>query len=164
MKETLKDEIKEENIKVQTIDEYIDMQEKQSESIMSIFYVILGLSVILSFIGIVNNQIISFIGRKKELAVLNSTCMSRGQLKKMLITETILANLVSSVLVIIVTYISTGYIDYFMQGIDMYVDIKFDLVSILKFVGIIDVILMLTLGIPIKRLKKMNIVSEIKYE
>jgi len=164
MKETLKDEIKEVNLKVQTVDEYIDMQEKQSGSIMGIFYVILGLSVILSFIGIVNNQIISFIGRKRELAVLNSTCMSRGQLKKMLIAETVLANLVASVLVILVTYISTGYIDNFMQGIDMYIDIKFDLVSILKFVGIIDAILMLTLVIPIKRLKKMNIVNEIKYE
>lgn len=164
MKETLKEEIKEVNLKVQTVKEYIDNQEKQTESIMGIFYVILGLSVFLSFIGIVNNQVISFMQRRRELAVLNSTCMSKSQLRKMLLTETIIANLVASILVLIVSYASVIFINYFMQGIDLYITIKYDLITVLKFVGIVYVILLFTLIIPIRKLKKMNIVNEIKYE
>ena len=164
MKKTLKDEIKEVGLRVQTVEEYIGEQEQQTGSIMSIFYVILGLSVILSFIGIVNNQIISFLQRRRELAILNSTCMSRGQLKKMLITETLLSNFVASILVLIVSYASTGFINYFMQGIEMYVSIRYDLGSILVFVGFVYVLLLFTLIIPIIKLRKMNIVNEIKYE
>jgi ABC-type lipoprotein release transport system permease subunit len=164
MKETLKKEIKEVSIRIQTTEEYISEQESQASSIMSIFYVILGLSVFLSFIGIVNNQIISFIQRRRELAVLNSTCMSKAQLRKMLFTETIIANLVASILVLITSYAATGFIDFFMQGIDMYMTISYDLITVLKFVGIIYVVLLFTLIIPVNKLRKMNIVNEIKYE
>ena len=164
MKDTLKKEIKEVSIKIQTTKEYIDEQENQTSAIMSIFYVILGLSVFLSFIGIVNNQIISFIQRRRELAVLNSTCMSKSQLRKMLFTETLLANLLSSILVIIVSYGSVIFINYFMQGIDMYITINYNLITILRFVGIIYIILIFTLIIPASKLRKMNIVNEIKYE
>lgn len=164
MKKTLKDEIKEVGLRVQTVEEYIGEQEQQTGSIMSIFYVILGLSVILSFIGIVNNQIISFLQRRRELAILNSTCMSRSQLKKMLITETLLSNFVASILVLVVSYASTGFINYFMQGIEMYISIRYDLGSILVFVGFVYVLLLFTLIIPIIKLRKMNIVDEIKYE
>ena len=164
MKETLKKEIKEVSIRIQTTEEYIQEQESQTDSIMSIFYVILGLSVFLSFIGIVNNQIISFIQRRRELAVLNSTCMSKAQLRKMLFTETIIANFVASIFVLITSYAATGFINYFMQGIDMYITIYYDLITVLKFVGIIYIVLLFTLIIPINKLRKMNIVNEIKYE
>jgi len=164
MKETLKKEIKEVSIRIQTTEEYISEQESQANSIMSIFYVILGLSVFLSFIGIVNNQIISFIQRRRELAVLNSTCMSKAQLTKMLFTETILANAAASIFVIVTSYASIGFINYFMQGIDMYITVYYDFITVLKFIGIIYILLLFTLIIPINKLRKMNIVNEIKYE
>ena len=164
MKEILKKEIKEVGISVQTVKEYIDVQEEQMNSIMGIFYVIVGLSVVLSFIGIINNQVISFIQRRRELAILNSTCMSRRQLKKMLFVETVISNLIASIFVIMVAYVSTIYINYFMQGIDMYVNVEFNISIVLKFIGIIYVILLLTLIIPIRKIRKMNIVNEIKYE
>ena len=161
---TVKDKIKEVNAKIQTVDEYITEQEEQTNSVMSIFYIIIGLAVALSFIGIVNNQIISFIQRKKELAVLNSTCMSKKQIKKMLITETFLANAISCLISIGVGLLLIGIIDSFMQGLALYLDMVFDWKIILEFVGIIFVVLLLTLIIPSKRLRKMNVVNEIKYE
>lgn len=164
IKDQVKDEIKEVGIKVQTTEEYISEQEEQSNSIMSMFYIILGLAVTLSFIGIVNNQVIGFMQRRRELAVLNSTCMSRTQINKMMIWETILSNLISCSLAVLVGVLSTGIIDKFMQGLSLYVYISFDLIATLKFVGIVYIILLLTLIIPSKRLRKMNIVNEIKYE
>lgn len=164
IKEKAKDEIKEVGIRVQTIEEYLSQQEEQANSIMSIFYIILGLAIILSFIGIVNNQVIGFMQRKRELAVLNSTCMSRKQINKMMAFETILSNLISCSIAILAGFLATGIVDKFMQGLSLYVDISFDLISALKFVGIIYIILLLTLIIPSKRLRKMNIVNEIKYE
>lgn len=164
LKIEVKDTIKEIGIKIQTVEEYLTEQEEQTASIMSLFYIIIGLAVALSFIGIVNNQIISFIQRRKELAVLNSTCMSKKQLKKMLITETILANLVACFVAICVGFITTGILETFLQGLALYVDVIFNWNLSFEFVGIIFVVLLITIVIPARRLKKMNIVNEIKYE
>ncbi|MCI8965281.1 MAG: FtsX-like permease family protein [Clostridia bacterium] len=164
IKEKVKDDIKEVGIKIQTVEEYISEQEEQTNSILSIFYIILGLAIILSFIGIVNNQIIGFLQRKRELAVLNSTCMSKNQINNMMAFEIILSNLISCSIAVLAGFLATGIVDKFMQGLSLYVDISFDFISTLKFVGTIYIILLLTLIIPSKRLRKMNIVNEIKYE
>lgn len=164
LKTKINDEIKEVSVQVMTFDEYIAEQESSTSSIMSLFYIIIGLAVILSFIGIVNNQIIGFIQRRKELAVLNSTCMSRTQLKRMLKVEILVANAIACIIAIITGYLATGMIESFLKGMSMYVDVTYDWIFILKFVGIIYIVLMLTLIIPSKRIKKMNIVDEIKYE
>ncbi len=164
LKEEIDDMLKELNLKIQTVDEYITEQEESTASIMSLFYVVIGLAVILSFIGIINNQIIGFMQRRKELAVLNSTCMSKGQIKKLLFFETVLANVVSCFIAIIVGFMATDMIENFLKGMAMYVDVEFSISSALSFSGMIFVVLLLTLLSPMKKLKKMNVVNEIKYE
>ena len=119
IKKDVKDTMKELDLKIQTVDEYITDQEESVAGIMSIFYVIIGLAVVLSFIGIINNQVISFIQRRKEIAVLNSTCMSKGQLKKMLFFETLLANFIAAAIAIVTSILATDMIDNFMKGMAM---------------------------------------------
>jgi ABC-type antimicrobial peptide transport system permease subunit len=133
-------------------------------SITSIIYLIIGISVTLAFVGIINNQVISFISRKKELAILNSTCMNKTQIKKMLALETIVANIVALGIAVVVTILTTSFIDRFLQNIGLFLEIKFDLMVVLSFSAIIYIILLFTLIFPFRRLKKMNIVEEIKYE
>ena len=164
LKESIKDTMKELNLTVQTVDEYITVQEESTAAIMSLFYVIIGLAVILSFIGIINNQVISFIQRRKELAVLNSTCMSKGQLKKMLFFETVLANVIAAAVAIVASLLSTDMIDNFMKGMSMYVQVDYNFKTAFIFTGVVIALLVFTLISPLRRLKKMNVVNEIKYE
>ncbi len=164
LKEDIDDELKELNLKIQTVDEYITEQEESTASIMSLFYVVIGLAVILSFIGIINNQIISFMQRRKEIAILNSTCMSRGQIKKMLFFETVLANAIACIIAIAVSVLAVDMIENFLEGMAMYVAVEYSVSSVLGFTGVIFVVLLFTMLSPMKRLKKMNIVNEIKYE
>ena len=164
IKDEVKDTMKELDLKIQTVDEYLTAQEESVAGIMSIFYVIIGLAVILSFIGIINNQVISFIQRRKEIAVLNSTCMSKGQLKKMLFFETLLANLIAAAIAIVTSILATDMIDNFMKGMAMYVQVEYSFKTALVFTGIIIAVLVFTLISPLRRLKKINIVNEIKYE
>jgi putative ABC transport system permease protein len=131
---------------------------------MSLFYIIIGLAAVLSLIGILNNQIIGFIQRRKELAVLNSTCMSKGQIKGMLMTEIMVANAISCVIAVFVGYFITGLLESFMLGLSMFVEIEYDWAFILQFIGIVYIALMLTLIVPARRINKINIVNEIKYE
>ena len=121
-------------------------------------------SFLLAFVGIINNQIISFISRKKELAILNSTCMNKTQIKKLLALETIVANIIALTLALIVTILTTSFINGFLENIGLFIDVKFDIWVVLRFSMIIYIILLFTLIFPFRRLKKMNIVDEIKYE
>ena len=164
LKEEIIDTMKELDLMVQTTEEYVTEQEEGVASIMSIFYVVIGLAVALSLIGIINNQIISFIQRRKELAVLNSTCMSKGQLKKMLFFETVLANLIAVIIGVVTSILLTDILDNVMCGLSLYVQVEYSYMTAFIFAGAIFAILILTLLSPMKRLKKMNIVNEIKYE
>ena len=164
LKEKIENNVKEIGIKISTVDEYLETQKEQVDGIMSIFYIIIGLAVILSFIGIINNQIICFIQRRKELAILNSTCMSKKQLKKMLRIETILSNAISCLIAVVVGFMTTGILETFLETLSMYVEMIFDWNMAFKFIGIVFVLLLCTLIIPSRRMKKMNIVNEIKYE
>ena len=164
LKDIVKDNIKEVGIKVYTTDEYITEQENQIAGITGIVYLIIGISVLLAFVGIINNQIISFISRKKELAILNSTCMNKTQIKKLLALETIVANIIALTLALIVTILTTSFINGFLENIGLFIDVKFDIWVVLRFSMIIYIILLFTLVFPFRRLKKMNIVDEIKYE
>ena len=164
LKVDITNKINEINVEVETFEEYIDKQEEQNNGIMSIFYVIIGLAVALSFIGIINNQIISFMQRKREIAVLNSTCMNRAQIRKMLIAETIMYTLISCIISLEIGYLSTGILDVILKGMSIYVEMVYDWNKVFKFIGIVFILNLLTTIIPIKRLRKVNIVEEIKYE
>ena len=158
VKEDVKDQIKEVGIQVQTVEEYIKTQQDQIESIISMFYLILGLAVILSFIGIINNQIIGFMQRTKELAILNSTCMSKGQIKKMLFLEVLLSNMFACILAILSALLSTKIMEKTLHSMATYINVEFNWSSTILFVGIMFIILLATILIPFKKLKKMNIV------
>lgn len=164
LKEDCVDAVKEVSVTAQTFEEYVSEQEQQTSGIMSIFYVIIGMAVVLSFIGIINNLSIGFIQRRKEMAVLNSTCMSRGQLFKMMCAEVILSNVIACVLGGITAFVATGMIDSFMQSLSVYIEISFDIKMAFLVMAIIMVLSVFTLISPGKRLKKMQIVNEIKYE
>ena len=164
LKEKVEKNLKEIGIKISTTDEYLEVQKEQVDGIMSIFYIIIGLAVILSFIGIINNQIICFIQRRKELAVLNSTCMSKIQLKRMLRAETVISSAISCLIAVVVGFIATDMVETFLETLSMYVEMIFDWNMTFKFIGIVFILLLCTLIIPSRRMKKMNIVNEIKYE
>ena len=162
--ETMKGRIKEFDVEYKTFEQYLDEQEQQTSGIMNIFYVIIGLAVCLSFVGIVNNQVIGFIQRKREIAVLNSTCMSKGQIKRMLFTETLLTSVISGIIACIIVIPCVYMVNTSMEGLSMCMDIGYNLVASIEFVGIVVLILLFTNLIPLRKIRKMNIVEEIKYE
>ena len=90
--------------------------------------------------------------------------MSKGQLKKMLFFETIVANLIAAGIAIITSILATGMLDNFMKGMSMYVHIEYSFKTAMTLTGVIFTVLIFTLISPMRRLKKMNIVNEIKYE
>lgn len=162
--ELMERELKEPDITIWTIDDFCNIQRKNINSFMSLFYIIIALSLILSFVGIINNQLISFMERTKEIAVLNSICMSKSQLRRMLVIENITSNIVACAFGFGVSIMSLRYMNKLMYGIKMYTDVQYQYNVGLMIMGIVLVVLLSTVIVPIKKMKKINVVEAIKYE
>lgn len=162
--ELMERELKDPDITIWTIDDFCNIQRKNISSFMSLFYIIIALSLILSFVGIINNQLISFMERTKEIAVLNSICMSKSQLRRMLVIENITSNIVACAFGFGVSIMSLRYMNKLMYGIKMYTDVQYQYNVGLMIMGIVLVVLLSTVIVPIKKMKKINVVEAIKYE
>ena len=162
--ELMERQLKDPDITIWTIDDFCNIQRKNINSFMSLFYIIISLALVLSFVGIINNQIISFMERTKEIAVLNSVCMSKKQLRKMLVIENITSNIVACTFGFIVSIMSLRYMNKLMYGIKMYTDIQYQYIVGLIIMGIVLIVLLSTVIVPIKKMKKINVVEAIKYE
>lgn len=162
--ELMERELKDPDITIWTIDDFCNIQRKNINSFMSLFYIIIALSLILSFVGIINNQLISFMERTKEIAVLNSICMSKSQLRRMLVIENITSNIVACAFGFGVSIMSLRYMNKLMYGIKMYTDVQYQYNVGLMIMGIVLVVLLSTVIVPIKKMKKINVVEAIKYE
>lgn len=162
--EDIEKQLKNADISIQTVDDFVTEQRSNINTIMSLFYIIIGLAITLVFVGIINNQLISFMERTRELAVLNSVCMSKFQIIKMLIIENILSNVSACIIGFLVAIMSVNLIGIVLNGMKMYIDLIFNFKIGFMVIGIILVLLLLTIILPIKKLKKINIVESIKYE
>ena len=90
--------------------------------------------------------------------------MSKGQIKKMLFLEVLLSNMFACILAILSALLSTKIMEKTLHSMATYINVEFNWSSTILFVGIMFIILLATILIPFKKLKKMNIVNEIKYE
>ena len=154
----------EENITTKAMD--IESEANANRKISAIIYGIVAMGVILTLIGTSGNQIIAFEGRRREIAVLYSTAMSKKQLRKLLLIESALSIGIGVVISLVLgRFLSAifGEAMVFVTNGDM-PELKYSLVGQLAYVGSIFVILLLTVRSPFRRLKKMNCAQELKYE
>ena len=149
---------------VMTKSEYDDSIKSQTSTIRVVIYVCILAIVIIGLIGIINNQTVSFLERSKEMAILYSTCMSRKQLSSMVLKETLLAYVLSSIFSIIFGILLSNLFVYIAEDIGFYFPVSFNLLYTIILLAVLAVT-MLVIYISIKRkIKKLDIVEELKYE
>lgn len=164
MARVLKDKVNDFGVTIQTVKDYIDEQKQANISMLSMIFVLIGIGVILSFIGIMNNQIIGYIQRKRELAVLYSTAMSKKQLKRLVLVETFLSFGISIITATGIGYVLSRILEQLLNGMYLTMKLEYDFTSIVKLVIGVLIIMLFTTLMPRKKINKMNVVDEIKYE
>ena len=149
---------------VVTKKEYVDLTKEAMEqiyfTIIEIILVIIGVSLV----GIINNQSVSFLERKREMAVLYSTAMSRSQINKMIFIEVFLSYFISALVSIIFTIMLIVLLKQTLMVLGLYIPITFSIVSILILMFVIGIIMTVIYLVRKRKIKKMNIVEELKYE
>jgi putative ABC transport system permease protein len=68
---------------------YADEQKEQIDTFLTLIYALLGLSVVIAILGVVNTLGLSVIERTREVGLLRAVGVSRGQLRTMIRLESI---------------------------------------------------------------------------
>ena len=147
-----------------TKDGYIKNVKDNSENYMKFMGFIVVVVVSLALVGIINNQTVSFMERRKEFATLYSIAMSRKQLKNMILIENTLAFINSTIASILFYVIISKLVEYTLQILLIPIYMRFTISGILVVLLIVAMILLVIQRSMRKHIKNMNIVEEIKYE
>ena len=89
------------NAKVASREKFIDNQISPFNRILFVLYVLLALSVIISLFGIINTLVLTVYERTREIGMLRAIGMTRRQIRRMILHESIITALIGAALGII---------------------------------------------------------------
>lgn len=148
----------------QTMDEYMEDMKNSNAGMNTILYMLIGMGVLLTFIAVVSNQIIGFSGRRRECAVLASTAMNRGKLKKAFLAENFFSCILAMAVAVPFSAVIAGLFNKAMVMIEMNFDLSIDVPSTMIFLGALFLLFLSTVLMPVKNIRKMKIAEQLKYE
>ncbi|GGA65643.1 ABC transporter permease [Ornithinibacillus halotolerans] len=164
MKATIQDNYAPYSLEVVTFDEMLGSQKATIDTLIDGITIIIGLGMIVGILGISNNLIVSFNQRKKEYAVLYSVCMSKGQIIKMVFAEMLITFIAVVIIGLFGGYALTILLTKLLHAIGLVSEFTFTfgLFGLLCFV--VGVLLCLSTLTLIRKVFKLNIMKELRYE
>jgi ABC-type antimicrobial peptide transport system permease subunit len=146
--------------KVQTESEFTKNQERGINILLSLLYVLLSLSIIISLFGIVNTLVLTVFERTREIGMLRAVGMTRRQVRNMIRHEAIITALLGATLAIpvgIALALMVGKaIDYPAFTIPWGTLVVFVIAAIVA--GLIAAIF------PARRAGRLNVLQALQYE
>jgi putative ABC transport system permease protein len=146
--------------KIQTKTQFTKTQEKGINLLLTLLYVLLSLSIVISLFGIVNTLVLTVFERTREIGMLRAVGMTRRQVRNMIRHESIITALLGAALGIpvgVVLALMVGKaIDYPAFTIPWRTLIVFIVAAVIA--GLIAAIF------PARRAGKLNILDALKYE
>lgn len=149
---------------IKTVEEYRQEQEKEASGMTGLFLTLILLGTGLTLIGNISNQLIGLEGRRRECAVLLSTSMSREKLGKQFLLETIFSVSAALLVAVPLGIFLLKPLIALLALLDMRVSIVSPLTETGIFLGALWLLFCITVLLPVRHIRKMNIASQLKYE
>lgn len=147
-----------------TSSEYMLQLTVQRASILMIIHALILIGVGLTFIGVVSNQLIGLEGRKRECAVMTSVAMPRKKLSKMFLLENMIAAGTALLFAIPIGMLMSVVFMRLMDITENVIPMTIPVVKSVFYAIFLWLIFTLVSLFPIRALKKMDVVSQLKYE
>jgi putative ABC transport system permease protein len=150
------------DVKLQSKSEFQTDQSAWVDQILGIFYVLLGLAVIVSLFGIVNTLALSVLERTRELGMLRAIGMSRRQVRRMIRHESVVTALIGAVLGIGVGLFLAGLATTALsdEGLRFAVPVG----SLVAFTVVAAVAGILAAMGPARRAARLDVLKALQYE
>ncbi|MEA2429469.1 MAG: putative transport system permease protein, partial [Thermoleophilaceae bacterium] len=148
--------------KTWTLAAYQKDQDKQFNQFLSILYVLLALSVVVSLFGIVNTLVLSVFERTRELGMLRAVGMTRRQVRRMIRHESIITALIGALLGMVVGVFLSALVT---KALSQYgVSFTLPLGTMVAFLVVAIVAGVLAAILPARRAARLNVLSALQYE
>ena len=148
--------------KLQTGDEFIANWTAWLNDVMSLFYVLLALSVIVSLFGMVNTLVLAVFERTRELGMLRAVGMTRRQARRMIRQESVITALIGAALGI---PLGIGLAALVTQSLSEYgVSFTLPVGSLVAFTVVAILAGMLAAIAPARRASRLNVLEALQYE
>ncbi|MGG7078920.1 ABC transporter permease [Clostridium sardiniense] len=164
LKKSLNKDLDEYGVSIKTKEEMKESELANNAGLMSSLESFSIMALIIGSLGIVNNLMVSFMQRRKELAVLTSVGMSKGQRSRMIFIEGATIGIFGSILGVFTGVLVCRFIPEISLSLDAYLKIT---IPDKKLIGltIFGIVLMLVASLaPVFKSSKISVVDEIKYE
>jgi putative ABC transport system permease protein len=148
--------------KVQSKSEFQADQSGWVDQILGIFYVLLGLAVIVSLFGIVNTLALSVLERTRELGMLRAVGMTRRQVRRMIRHESVVTALIGAVLGIAVGLFMAGLATTALS--DEGLRFALPVGSLIAFTVVAAVAGVLAAIGPARRASRLDVLKALQYE
>jgi putative ABC transport system permease protein len=122
------------------------------------------LTLIIGIFGIINNYIISFIERKRSLAMYRSVGMSKRQTVKMMVVESVTGGLIGAIMGITAGLMMIYTVPYVMKALFAPMPILLNPTTLILSFLLGMVITFVASISPIVRSSKLNLIEALKYE
>jgi putative ABC transport system permease protein len=137
-------------------------REKQIDQVVMLFYVLLGLAVFISLIGVINTLGLSIYERTRELGMLRAIGMSRRQVRSMIRYEAVITALIGAVLGLVLGIVFAALIAQPLkkEGFTLSYPVG-TLVGILVLAALLGIVAAI---IPARRASRLNVLESLQYE
>ena len=164
VKENIKEFFSNQDIYITTIAEMEKSNNESNAALFSIFRIFSIMAMVIGVFGVLNNFAISFMERKRSLAMYRSLGMSKGQIVKMIFIEALSGGLVGGTVGVLSGILDISIIPYVMRAIDMPIPIHYSAVLMISsLLGGAAVTLIASVS-PAFKSSKLNIIEALKYE
>ena len=160
----LKEKFKDQNYFIMTIADMRKQNDASNANLFVIFNIFSVIAMIIGIFGVVNNFAISFMERKRSLAVLKSVGMSKVQIIRMIILEAITGGFIGGAVGVFAGVMLISVMPYLMKALDIPMNMHYNPIQMgMALLGGTVVAVIASVS-PALSSSKLNIIDAIKYE
>jgi putative ABC transport system permease protein len=148
--------------KVQTRQEWIDKEDAEFNQFLTLLYVLLALSVVVSLFGMVNTLVLAVFERTRELGMLRAIGMTRRQVRRMVRHESVITALIGAAIGVPLGIFLAALVTRALAEFDVRFSIPVGQLIVLAILAVVVGILAAIL--PARRAAKLNPLEALHYE
>lgn len=151
------------SVQVRDQAEYRQQQADQVNQLLTLFYALLVLAVVIAFLGIVNTLALSVLERVREIGLLRALGMTRRQLRAMIRWEAVIIALLGAVLGLVIGIFFGWVLVRALQNQGV-TDFSLPMATLLAFVGLAALAAVFAAILPGRRAARTDILTAITTE
>jgi putative ABC transport system permease protein len=147
---------------VQTREQWIQQQDEDFNTFLSMLYVLLALSVIVSIFGMVNTLVLSVFERTRELGMLRAVGMTRRQVRRMVRHESVITALIGAALGLPLGVFLAALVTQALGEFDVRFVVPYGQLVVFAIVAVI--VGVIAAIAPARRAARLNVLRALQYE